>query len=198
MSIKLKAFLFSFTCLIFFQVPFSNGQVTDQEVAYLTERINSIEKVDQLYSIRYAVGKYANRKDLTLRQQELLMRAMILLSEEFKIRSHYRNAADVYKEYLDYNNSYLESYNAYARDSLLAVHKKIVSEENATISELDAEIASLTKTREAVSGLKAKYYSFGSFGAIAIIVLTVIIFISRNKAIKNAEAQIIIKQLKQV
>jgi hypothetical protein len=165
-------------------------QVTDKEVADLSARINSVEKVDQLYSIRYAVGKYASRTDLTLRQQQLLLNSMKMLSDEFKERNHFRNAADVYKDYLDYNNNYLISYNVFAKDSLLAVHKKIEESELDAISALDTEIAGLTNTRAAVSGLKKKYYSFGGFGAVGIIVLTVVISLSRNRAIQNAQTQI--------
>ena len=168
----------------------SFAQVTDSEVANLSFRISGVEKVEQLYSIRYAVGKYAARNDLTLRQQQLLMKTMQELSDEFKMRSHFRNAADVYKDYLDYNNNYLVSYNQFAKDSLNAVHKSIAGKESATISALDAEITDLTNRRAAVSGLKNKYYSFGGFGAIAVVVLTITIAISRNRAISQAEIQI--------
>ncbi len=173
---------------------YAQAPVTDQEVAELSERIDAVEKVEQLYSVRYAVGKYATLTNMSLRQQELLMKAMKSLAYEFKIRSHFRNAADVYQEYLDYQSNYLVSYNAYAKDSLMAVHKKVAEDELATIKKLDVEIAALTKTRAAVSGLKQRYYSFGGFGAAAVIVLTVLIFMSRNKAIGQAESQIAINR----
>lgn len=184
------AFLLTFITLVVFSKNTTVAQVTDQEVAYLIERINGVEKIDQLYSIRYAVGKYAARPDLTLRQQEILMKAMNLLTDEFKFRSHFRNAVDVYQEYLDYNNKYLINYNAFAKDSLVAFHKNISQTELSEISALDEEISKLTNTRAAVSGLKAKYYSFGGFGAAAVIVLTLIICLSRNRAINQAESQI--------
>jgi len=182
--------IFIFTALFLIGNYTVNGQVTDQEVADLSVRINGVEKVEQLYSIRYAVGKYAARTDLTLRQQQLLMNSMRLLSDEFKMRSHFKNAADVYKEYLDYNNNYLVSYNAFATDSLKAVHKNISEKETSEISSLGAEITSLTDKRAAVSGLKAKYYSAGTIGAIAVVVLTLIIGLSRIRAIKQAETSI--------
>jgi len=184
------AFFLSLLILVVFSKATTAAQVTDQEVAYLVERINGVEKIDQLYSIRYAVGKYAARPDLTLRQQEILMKAMLLLTDEFKFRSHYRNAVDVYQEYLDYNNKYLISYNAFAKDSLIAFHKNVSQTELSEINTLDGEIAKLTNTRAAVSGLKAKYYSFGGFGAAGVIVLTLIICLSRNRAINQAESQI--------
>ncbi len=182
---------FTFTiCLLLIGNPAFAIEVTDKEVADLSVRINSVEKVDQLYSIRYAVGKYAARTDLTLRQQQLLMNSMKLLSDEFKIRNHFRDAADVYKDYLDYNNNYLIAYNTYAKDSLLEVHKKIEESELASISTLDTEIKGLTDTRAAVSGLRKKYYSFGGFGAVGVIVLTLVISLSRNRAIQHAQTQI--------
>ncbi|MDQ3050915.1 MAG: hypothetical protein M3Q95_08535 [Bacteroidota bacterium] len=164
--------------------------VTDQEVADLSDRIDAAEKVEQLYSVRYAVGKYAALPDMSLRQQELLMKAMKSLAYEFKIRSHFRNAADVYEEYLDYQSNYLVSYNAFVKDSLKAVHIKVAADELTTIKKLDEEIVALTNTRAAVSGLKQRYYSFGGFGAAAVLILTVLILLSRNRAISQAESQI--------
>ncbi len=186
----LKLYVYILSGLMLFSVSTVTGQVTDKEVADLSLRISGVEKVEQLYSIRYAVGRYASRTDLTLRQQQLLMKSMRELSDEFKMRSHFRNAADVYKEYLDYNNNYLVSYNQFAKDSLNAVHRNIVEKETATISSLDAEITDLTNRRAAVSGLKNKYYSFGGFGAIAVVVLTITIAFSRNRAINQAASQI--------
>lgn len=176
--------------LLFF-VPFALiAQVTDSEISAITERINSVEKTEQLHSIKYVIGRYASRTDLSLNQQKELINAMKLLAESFSERSHYRNAADVYKEFLDYKNQYLYRYNAYVKDSLVAVHKKIEQEETATISSLDTEITGLTKTRSAVSGLKNKYYSIGGFGAAGVILLTIIIALSRNRAIAEAEKHI--------
>lgn len=167
-----------------------HAQVTDQEVAQLSERINSAEKVEQLYSIRYAVGRYASRTDLTIAQQKQLMETMKTLAEVFKYRRHYKNASDVYNDYLDYHNNYLVRYNNFAKDSLKAVHKNIAESEIAEIAKLDAQINMLTKSRVAVVGLKQQYYSFGMYGGIAVIVLTLIILFSRNRAITRAEMQI--------
>ena len=167
-----------------------NGQVTENAIARLSDRIQSVEKVDQLYSIRFAVAKYAAREDLTLKQQAELDKAMISLSQAFKDFNHYRNAADVYKERLDYNNKYLTRYNTFAKDSLVALHKGIVAQENEKIASLDSEIKNLNSTRAAVSGLKQKYYTFGGIGAIAAVIIFFMIAIAKNRAIKQAELQI--------
>ena|SRR5688572_3971118 len=184
---KLKENIYSVAIIFFVLFPLiSTSQVTDEEIQRIGDRINEVEKVEQLYSIRYTVGKYASRSDLTLKQQAMLANSMQLLSDEFKMRSHFKNAADVYKEYLDFNANYLTRYNAFAKDSLIAAQNKIASAESDSIMALDAEILSLNNRREAVSGLKAKYYTFGSIGSIGLIVVTIIIGLSKIRSIKQA------------
>ncbi len=188
MLYKIKnIFLVTLLILIFSVV---HAQVTDKEITNIKDRIDAIEKTEQLHSVKYTIGRYASRTDLTLNQQKELISAMKLLAESFSERSHYRNAADVYKEYLDYKNQYLYRYNAFAKDSLIAMHKTVEQKELSTIASLESEIAALSKTRAAVSGLKSKYYSIGGFGAAGLIVLTLIIALSRNRAISAAEKQI--------
>ena len=194
---KLKEIIYPIFFTLLLLIPLTSfSQVTDAEIQRLSERIEEVEKVEQLYSIRYAVSKYATLSGLTLKQQSMLAKSMRDLSDEFKIRSHFKNAADVYKEYLDYNAGYLTRYNAFAKDSLIASQNKIASAETDSIVALDAEILSLNNRREAVSGLKAKYYTFGSIGSIALIVITIIIGLSKIRSIKQAGEHIASNQEK--
>ncbi len=181
-----------------------HAQISDQLITRLSERINDVEKADELYSIRFAVAKYATREDLTLKQQADLDKVMIQLSDAFKNFNHYRNAADVFKERLDFNNRYLRKYNAFAKDSLISLHKHITTSETDKISNLDTEIKNLNATRAAVSGLKQRYYTLGGITAAGTLVLFVLIALAKNRAIKEAEFQIaanrekLLKNIKQV
>lgn len=166
------------------------AQVSDNSIGRLAERIDGVEKVDQLYSIRFTIAKYATREDLSLSQQLQLDKAMILLSDAFKNYNHFRNAADVYKERLDFNNRYLTRFNTFAKDSLIALYKSIEQAENNKIGTLDREIKELNDTRSAVSGLKQRYYTFGGIAAIGTIIISILIGLAKNRAIKDAETHI--------
>ena len=181
-----------FGCLMLFSLLFSASfaQVNDGAIERLSERINSVEKVEELYSVRFAVAKYAARKDLSLQQQAALDKVMIQLSDAFKNYNHYRNAADVFRERLDFNNSYLTRYNAFAKDSLISLHKSITASETDRIASLDTEIKNLNASREAVSGLKQRYYTLGGLAAAGTLVLFVLITLAKNRSIKIAEEQI--------
>lgn len=160
------------------------------EINQFNDKIKSAQNVDELYSIRYNIDKYVKRNNLTIEDQRKLNRSFIMLSAAFKSKNHFKNAADVYKDYLSNQETYLNNYNVYLQDSIKAAHKKISEKELAQIAQLDSEIIQLKKTREDVAGLKSKYYSLGSMAAIAIVVLFLIIFITRNRAIRLTTNQL--------
>ncbi|HMT28544.1 MAG TPA: hypothetical protein PKD91_04620 [Bacteroidia bacterium] len=161
------------------------------DVEQLTDKIKSAQKVEELYSIKYNLDKYSRRTDLSIEDQRKLNRTYVMLSAAFKARSHFRNAADVYYDYLKLNESYLKNYNNFSRDSIIASHQKIKNAEASRINELDNEINQLNKTRDAVAGLKSKYYSAGTIATIGILVLFLIIFITRNRAIRLTQNKLI-------
>ena len=69
-------------------------------------------------------------------------------------------------------------------NSLKIAFQQTTTKEQQQISGLDETIGDLTKTKEAVGGLKQKYYSVGTIATIGIVVLFLAIFISRNRAIR--------------
>lgn len=181
---KIASVLFAVAyCLSSLSAVAQNSMDLDQ----VTEKIKAAQKVEELYPIKYNIDRYSNRADLSIEEQRKLNRTYIMLSAAFKSKSHFKNAADVYKDYLRLNEKYLKNYNDFCRDSILASHQQIKNSEVSRINELDVEIAQLNKTRDAVSGLKSKYYSAGGFATLAIIVLFLIIFITRNRAIRSTQ-----------
>lgn len=160
------------------------GQQNRESLLAIIEQIKNAPNVERLYSIRANLGKVATNKQLTLQDQQLLATAYRTLAQSFKSSNHFRNAADVYKNYLDINEQYLKNQNTYLVDSLKIAFQNTTTKEQQQISGLDETIGELTQTKEAVGGLKQKYYSIGSIAAIGIVVLFLAIFISRNRAIR--------------
>lgn len=163
---------------------------TSVEIDQLMEKLKSAQNVEELYTLKYNIDKYTRRTDLSIEEQKKLNRAYVMLSSAFKSKNHFKNAADVYKDYLDLNKKYLINYNTYIKDSILASQQKIKSAETSKINELNAEINSLNTTRLAVEGLKSKYYSTGTIATIAILVVFLLIFITRNRAIRLTQNQL--------
>ncbi len=163
---------------------------TSVEIDQLMEKLKSAQNVEELYTLKYNIDKYTRRTDLAIDEQKKLNRAYVMLSSAFKAKNHFKNAADVYKDYLDLNKKYLINYNTFIKDSILASQQKIKSIETSKINTLNAEIQSLNATRLAVEGLKTKYYSTGTIAAIAIIVVFLLIFITRNRAIRLTQNQL--------
>ena len=182
----MKKFRNSILLLVLFLIttPKLFGQQTLESLIAITEQIKNAPNVERLYSIRANLGKVASNKELSVQDQQLLANAYRTLAQSFKSSNHFRNAADVYKTYLDINEKYLKNLNNYLVDSLNIAFRQTTTKEQRQISDLDATIAELTQTKLAVGGLKQKYYSIGTIAAIAIIVLFLIIFISRNRAIR--------------
>lgn len=160
------------------------GQQHRESLLAIIEQIKNAPNVERLYSIRANLGKVAANKELSVQDQQLLAAAYRTLAQSFKSSNHFRNAADVYKNYLDINEQYLKNQNAYLVDSLKLAFQQTTTKEQQQISELDGTIRELTQTKEAVGGLKQKYYSIGTIAAIGIVVLFLVIFISRNRAIR--------------
>ena len=160
------------------------GQQNRESLLAVIEQIKSAPNVERLYSIRANLGKFAANKELSVPDQQLLATAYRTLAQSFKSSNHFRNAADVYKSYLEINEKYLKNQNNYLVDSLKIAFQQTTAKEQQQISELDATISDLTKTKDAVGGLKQKYYSIGTIAAIGIVVLFLVIFISRNRAIR--------------
>lgn len=184
---QIKIFFLFWTMVMF------SGNVLAQtavEIDQLMEKLKSAQNVEELYTLKYNIDKYTRRTDLSIEEQKKLNRAYVMLSSAFKAKNHFRNAADVYKDYLELNKKYLINYNAYIKDSILASQQKIQSAEVSKISQLNAEINSLNATRLAVDGLKSKYYSTGTIAAIAVIVVFLLIFITRNRAIRITQNQL--------
>jgi hypothetical protein len=119
-----------------------------------------------------------------------------MLSAAFKSKSHFKNAADVYKDYLTHQEKYLNNLSVFIQDSIKASQNKLNQQEIAKLNSLEAEIQQLNNTRDAVAGLKSKYYSFGTIAAIAIVVIFLIIFITRNRAIRLTTNQLKLNQSK--
>jgi hypothetical protein len=158
--------------------------VAQDAIDNLVRRIQEAEKVEQLYSVRFGLDAYAKKPGLSLAEQKKLVSAYDRLAESFRLYNHYRNAAEVYRNYLSLNEVYLENYNKFLQDSLKAAHMQLEEADVKKISVLDAEIAQLKKTRDAVTGLKQKYYYFGTIGTVALIIIFLFIFITRNRAIR--------------
>ena len=163
---------------------------TSVEIDQLMEKLKSAQNVEELYTLKYNIDKYTQRTDLSIEEQKKLNRSYVMLSSAFKSKNHFRNAADVYKDYLELNKKYLINYNTFIKDSILASQQNIKSAETSKINELNAEINSLNGTRLAVEGLKSKYYSTGIIATIAIIVVFLLIFITRNRVIRLTQNQL--------
>lgn len=186
---KKLRYIISFTWMLLGYTIVSAQQLT-AELNRQMELIQTAPNVEKLYSVRANLGKYASRNDLSIADQKLLGQALRSLAQGFKSGNHFRNAADVYKTYLAVNEKYLRNYHVFLIDSLKKANDRMALEETNKIASLDASIAELSQTKEAVGGLKQKYYSIGGFAALAIILVFAVIFLSRNRAISKAQSDL--------
>ena len=186
----------SFLVLAFLLITSPNlfGQQHRESLLAIIEQIKTAPNVERLYSIRANLGKVAANKELSVPDQQLLATAYRTLAQSFKSSNHFRNAADVYKSYLDINEQYLKNQNTYLVDSLKIAFQQTSTKEQQQISGLDETIGDLTRTKEAVGGLKQKYYSIGTIATIGIVVLFLAIFISRNRAIRLTRKSLVENQ----
>jgi hypothetical protein len=192
---KKLLYIFYFTG-IFMNSIFVSAQQITAELNRQMELIQNASNVEKLYSVRANLGKYASREDISIADQKLLGQALRSLAQGFKSGNHFRNAADVYKTYLAVNEKYLRNYHAFLIDSLKKANDRLAIEESAKIDALDASIKELNQTKEAVGGLKQKYYSIGGFAALAIVLVFAIIFLSRNRAISKTQSDLKANQLR--
>lgn len=173
-----------------------SAQQLTAELNRQMELIQNASNVEKLYSVRANLGKYASRENLSIADQKLLGQALRSLAQGFKSGNHFRNAADVYKTYLAVNEKYLRNYHAFLIDSLKKANDRLAVEESGKIASLDASIAELNQTKEAVGGLKQKYYSIGGFAALAIVLVFAIIFLSKNRSISKTQSDLNANQLR--
>ena len=192
---KKLRYLFYFTWMLLSSNLVSAQQLT-AELNRQMELIQTAPNVEKLYSVRANLGRYASREDLSIADQKLLGQALRSLAQGFKSGNHFRNAADVYKTYLTVNEKYLRNYHVFLIDSLKKVNDRVALEETNKIASLNASIAELNQTKEAVGGLKQKYYSIGGFAAMAIVLVFAVIFLSRNRAISKTQAELNANQLR--
>jgi hypothetical protein len=161
----------------------------------IIQKIESAEKIEQLYSARYNLEKLSSRPELPVDQFRIVLNAHLKLTNAFKARNHYRNAVLVYMDYLQLVNVFHQNYSKYLADSItLASNKQITAYKN-NVDQLDTEIASLTKRNVEVSGLRQKYFTYGGISAAIILAIFIFILLNRNKAIRETNRQIESKNL---
>ncbi len=160
-------------------------------IADLNKRIMDAEKVEELYTLRYALNRIVARTDLTLLQQDSLRKAMIRLTDAFSDFRHFRNAADSYREFLVFNEKYLERHLKFFTDSIKSSHRNFTEAGVSKLNGLENEISALEKRQAAVSTLKGKYYLFGGIAAIAILATSIFLVISKSRSIRHASQKLI-------
>lgn len=124
-------------------------------------KINETDKVNNLYSIRYGLGRIVNESGLTVDEKRELMLSLKSLSSAFAIRNHYRNAADVWFDYLTIQGAFEREYESYLKDSVAKTYSKISSEETAHLDKLQLELKKLRDQQDVISGIRNKYFTFG-------------------------------------
>jgi len=175
--------------LLCFNMSISSGQ-SGSDIGAQIEKIKNAEKVEQLYSVRYNLDKLSANNNLSIQDMRRVLEAHVLLANEFKSRNHFRNAADVYLDYLKIVDVYHDKYSKFLVDSVQKANKAETSEFKNKISGLDSEISSLTTRNEKVSGLRSKYFTLGGIATAIILLIFGVIFMSRNKSIKETNQKI--------